>query len=153
MPFALYTPTPVPVETEQPAPAGGPSQAVSATYATGQQIAEFAKQYVGYPYVYGAESPEEGFDCSGLVYYVYSQFGYALNRTAAAQALNGIHVDHGSLEPGDVLCFYTSGSYIGHAGLYLGGGEYIHARDSASGVVISPLSERGENYEARRILE
>ena len=107
---------------------------------------------MGYSYLYGGESPEEGFDCSGLVFYVYQQFGYSLNRTAADQASNGVAVEHSALEPGDVLCFYNNGSYIGHSGIYIGGGEYVHAQGAAYGVVVSPLSERGDNYEARRIL-
>ena len=152
VPFDLYTPTPVPTEAPASSSGGGASSAPSATYATGQEIASFALKFVGYDYAYGCESPEEGFDCSGLVYYVYSQYGYALNRTASAQSLNGVHVDHSDIEPGDVLCFYTSGSYIGHAGIYLGNGEYIHAKGTGYGVVVSPLSERGESYEARRIL-
>jgi len=135
------TPTPEPVATRAPA------------IGSGQEIAEFACQYVGYNYLYGAESPEEGFDCSGLVYYVYQQFGHELHRTAAAQATNGVHVELDALEPGDILCFYNQGSYIGHCGIYIGGGEYVHAQDSATGVVISPLSERSCRIEARRILE
>ena len=108
---------------------------------------------MGYSYVYGAESPEEGFDCSGLVYYVYQQFGHTLNRTAAAQASNGVHVELDAIEPGDILCFYNQGSYIGHCGIYIGDGNYVHAQDSATGVVISPLSERSCKIEARRILD
>ena len=167
VPFRLFTPTP----TATPAPAaatgtagsgeggaaasGAGGEAVtppSVTYATGQAVADFAQMYVGYSYVYGAASPETGFDCSGLVYYVYQQFGYTLNRVAAAQALNGTHVDHSDIEPGDILCFYTSGTYIGHVGIYIGDGQYVHAQSTATGVVTSPLSDRGDRYEARRIL-
>ena len=119
----------------------------------GKQIADFALQFVGQPYVWGGASPG-GFDCSGLVYYVYQQFGYTLNRVAEDQARNGRAVTAAELEPGDVLCFYSSGSYIGHAGIYIGGGQFVHAQNSATGVVVSPLegyySSRG--YEARRIV-
>lgn len=153
-------PTPVPTPTPTQAPDSGPSQITdaadaaepSATYATGQQVAEFAQQYVGYNYVWGGKSPETGFDCSGLVYYVYQQFGYELNRTAADQARNGTHVEADALEPGDVLCFYK-GSTIGHSGIYISDGNYVHAQDSATGVVVSPLSERKGGFEARRILQ
>ena len=141
--------TPVEAEPEvesKPVPTRDPDKG------SGQDVADFACQFVGYSYVYGAESPEEGFDCSGLVYYVYQQFGHELSRTAAAQASNGVHVELDALEPGDVLCFYNQGSYIGHCGIYIGDGNYVHARDSASGVVISPLSERTCRIEARRIL-
>ena len=153
------TPKPTPQPTPEPTPAppsqiteAGDTSNPSATYATGQEVADFAQQYVGYIYKWGGSSPETGFDCSGFVYYVYQQFGYELNRTAADQAANGVHVEPDELEPGDVLCFYK-GSYIGHSGIYIGDGDYVHSQDSATGVVISPLSERTGGFEARRILE
>ena len=118
----------------------------------GQQIANYALQFVGYNYSWGGKDPSTGFDCSGLVYYVYGQFGYTLNRVAADQANNGVHVDE--LQPGDILCFYSGSSYIGHVGIYLGDGMFVHAQNSATGVVISSLDgyygTRG--YEARRIV-
>ena len=67
-------------------------------------------------------------------------------------ANDGAHVDSADIQPGDVLCFNTSGSYKGHVGIYIGDGNYIHSQDSATGVVISPLSERLYGYEARRIV-
>ena len=118
----------------------------------GQQIANYALQFVGYNYSWGGKDPSTGFDCSGLVYYVYGQFGYTLNRVAADQANNGVHV--GELQPGDILCFYSGSSYIGHVGIYIGDGMFVHAQNSATGVVISSLDgyygTRG--YEARRIV-
>lgn len=157
IPYITPTPTPVPTPEPTPAPPSQISQAgdtsnPSATYATGQEVADFAQQYVGYGYKWGGSSPETGFDCSGFVYYVYQQFGYELNRTAADQASNGSHVEPDALEPGDVLCFYK-GSYIGHSGIYVGDGNYVHSQDSATGVVVSPLSERTGGLEARRILQ
>ena len=157
IPYITPTPTPVPTPEPTPAPPSQISQAgdtssPSATYATGQEVADFAQQYVGYSYKWGGSSPETGFDCSGFVYYVYQQFGYELNRTAADQASNGSHVELDALEPGDVLCFYK-GSYIGHSGIYVGDGNYVHSQDSATGVVVSPLSERTGGFEARRILQ
>lgn len=159
IPYMTPAPTPVPTPAPTQAPSSAPSQITdaadtqnpSATYASGQEVAEYAQQYVGYNYVWGGKSPETGFDCSGLVYYVYQQFGYTLNRTAAEQAKNGSHVEADSLEPGDVLCFYK-GSSVGHSGIYIGDGNYVHAQDSATGVVVSPLSERKGGFEARRIL-
>lgn len=139
-----------PPEEKQPEATPEPTAVPSNPY--GQDIADFACSFVGYSYVYGAESPEEGFDCSGLVWYVYSQYGYSLNRTAAAQSYNGVHVELDALEPGDILCFYNAGGYIGHCGIYIGNGNYVHARDSESGVVISPLSERIYKIEARRMV-
>ena len=137
---ARTTPTPTPVPTTSP------------TYATGVKVAKFALQYVGYNYLYGGKAPETGFDCSGLVYYTYGCFGYQLDRTAAAQAQNGEHVELDALEPGDILCFYNGGSWIGHVGIYIGGGEYVHAQNEATGVIISALSDVKCKIEARRML-
>ncbi len=140
-----------------PAPnAGGSTVSVPSTgSATGQQIAAFAQQFVGYRYSWGGKSPETGFDCSGFVYYVYSQFGYTLNRVACDQAQNGVHVDPSDLQPGDVLCFYSNDNYyIGHTGIYIGNNKFIHASTSTTGVIITELGgyyfTRG--YEARRIV-
>ena len=123
------------------------------SYEKGQQIAQYAVQFVGCPYSWGGASPA-GFDCSGLVYYVYSQFGVTLNRVAQEQAENGVHVDPSDLQPGDILCFYSGSSYIGHAGIYIGFGMFVHAQNSATGVVITELAghyaDRG--FEARRIV-
>ena len=120
----------------------------------GRQIADYALQFVGYRYTWGGASPSSGFDCSGLTSYVYKQFGYDLNRVANDQARNGSHVDASDLQPGDLLCFYSGGSYIGHVGLYIGDGKFVHAANSSSGVIITELSgyysQRG--YEARRII-
>lgn len=122
--------------------------------ALGREIADYALQFVGYNYTWGGKSPSTGFDCSGLMYYVYAQFGYSLNRVAADQAKNGVHVDPANLQPGDLLCFYSSGSYIGHVGMYIGDNKFVHAASSTTGVIITELSgyyaTRG--YEARRIV-
>ena len=120
----------------------------------GRQIAEYALQFVGYDYVWGGTSPSTGFDCSGLMYYVYSQFGYQLNRVAEDQARNGVHVDPSDLQPGDILCFYSNG-YIGHVGMYIGNGQFVHAANSRSGVIITDLTTgyyATRGYEARRIV-
>ena len=120
----------------------------------GRQIADYALQFVGYNYTWGGTSPSTGFDCSGLMYYVYQHFGYTLNRVADAQARNGVHVDPSDLQPGDLLCFYSSGSYIGHVGMYIGNNQFVHAANSNMGVIISDLSGYYANrgYEARRII-
>lgn len=122
--------------------------------ATGQDIANYALQFVGYNYTWGGTSPSTGFDCSGLVQYVYKQFGYSLNRVAADQAKNGRHVEASELQPGDILCFYSGSSYIGHVGIYIGNGQFVHASNSTTGVIISNLagSYTNRGFEARRII-
>ena len=123
------------------------------SYEKGQQIAAYAYQFVGCPYSWGGKDPS-GFDCSGLVYYVYQHFGIKLERVAQDQATNGVHVDPDDLQPGDILCFYSGGSYIGHSGIYIGFGKFVHAQNSATGVVVTDLAghyaERG--FEARRLV-
>ncbi|MBQ9685773.1 MAG: C40 family peptidase [Oscillospiraceae bacterium] len=135
--------------------AGSDSTTLSgSSYQKGQQIANFALQYVGYNYSWGGMSPDTGFDCSGLVYYTYKHFGYTLNRVAQDQARNGVAVSADQLQPGDILCFYSGSSYIGHSGIYIGDGKFVHAQNSATGVVITELAghyaDRG--FEARRIV-
>ena len=119
----------------------------------GVQMAQFALQYVGYPYVWAGKSPDVGFDCSGLAYYTYTHFGYNMYRVANDQTRNGVHVDASNLQPGDLLCFYSGGSYVGHVGIYIGDGKFVHASTYTTGVIISELSgyytTRG--FEARRI--
>ncbi len=73
---------------------------------------------------------------------------------AQDQARNGVAVSTDELQPGDILCFYSGSSYIGHVGIYIGDGKFVHAQNSATGVVITDLDghygERG--FEARRIV-
>lgn len=120
----------------------------------GQKIADMALGFLGWNYKYGGKTPETGFDCSGLVYYIYEQFGYRLERVAADQAKQGIEVSHDALMPGDLLAFYTSGKYVGHIGIYVGKGYYIHAMGAAYGVVLTSLDDKysQREYTARRII-
>lgn len=107
----------------------------------GEEIANFAKQYEGYKYIYGAQSPDVGFDCSGLIWYVYRQYGYRMNRVAVQQNSNGNKVESmDDLLPGDIVLF-SAGGTINHCGIYLGDDLFIHAMDKAHGVVITSLSE------------
>ncbi len=114
----------------------------TANYSLGQQIANFALQFEGYRYVYGEESPAKGFDCSGLVYYVYGQFGYKLERRASLQCKNnGRYVSRSELQPGDLIFFTQNGSTASHVGIYIGNDHYIHASTAKTGVKISELKE------------
>lgn len=130
------SPTPAAEEAETPAPA-----TPEPTPYLGCEIADFAKQFEGWKYVYGCESPEDGFDCSGLIYYVYRQFGYRLNRVAKDQNTDGDKISSmEELLPGDIVLF-SYGGQINHCGIYLGDDKFIHAMDKENGVVITSLSE------------
>lgn len=85
-----------------------------------------AREYVGVPYRFGGASPR-GFDCSGFVRFVFNGFGIELNRSSRSQATQGEKVQPAEVQPGDLLFFRYGGNRIGHVGIYLGGGEFIHA--------------------------
>ena len=147
-------PVPKPVSSPAATPAGSrylpPTPSPVPLNPLGSDIADYSLEFYGCDYRYGGKSPETGFDCSGLVWYVYDHFGIPLNRTAADQAKNGEHVPPDQIAPGDILLFYR-GSWIGHAGIYLGYGEYIHAADVGVGVVIAPMDEIKTKIEIRRV--
>ena len=103
-------------------------------------IANYALQFVGCPYVYGGTSPN-GFDCSGLVYYCFGQYGISLKRTADDQMNhNGTAVSKSNLQVGD-LVFFGYGGYADHVGIYIGNNNFVHAANPSSGVRVSSLDE------------
>lgn len=97
----------------------------------GISAVNIATQFLGVPYVWGGTSPS-GFDCSGLMQYVYKQLGYNINRVADAQMKNGIAVSRENLAPGDIIGFSSGGigGYVSHVGMYVGDGMMIHAPHS-----------------------
>ena len=120
----------------------------------GLEAANLCFGFIGFNYKYGGKSPETGFDCSGLVYYVYEQLGYRLERVANAQSKQGVLIDKESMQPGDLL-FFGAPDYCSHVGVYVGQGYYIHAMGSAYGVVASSLDDpylKRPKYEVRRIV-
>ena len=101
----------------------------------GQQAAAIAQQYLGVPYVWGGASPS-GFDCSGLVVYVYGRLGVSLPHYTVSLWNSGAHVSRDQLAPGDLVFFYS----LDHVGIYLGGGLFIHAPHTGTVVQISSLN-------------
>lgn len=107
----------------------------------GNDVVEFAKKYLGYKYVAGGSSPSTGFDCSGFTTYVFRNFGVSLNRSSKDQIKNGTAVSKSNLQPGDIVIFKNQGkTAIGHVGIYIGNGNFIHAANKKEGVVITTLS-------------
>lgn len=129
---APYTEAP---ETDAPY-TEAPETEVPSTSGVGQQIADFAVQYVGNPYVWGGTSLTEGADCSGFVQTVFANFGLYLSRTAESQSYGGTSISLDNLQPGDLL-FYNSTGSIDHVAIYIGGGQIVHAANSRSGIIIS----------------
>jgi peptidoglycan DL-endopeptidase CwlO len=113
-------------------------------------VVAIALQYLGVPYVWGGESPATGFDCSGLVAFVYAQVGVYLPHNAAAQYAYGVPVSRDQLEPGDLVFFDN----LGHVGLYIGGGNFEQAPQTGDVVKITSLDDPwavSQYYGARRI--
>jgi cell wall-associated NlpC family hydrolase len=98
-------------------------------------VVGIAMQYLGTPYVYGGASPS-GFDCSGFIMYVFAQVGVSLPHNAAAQYGYGTPVDRSQLQAGDLVFF----NGLGHAGIYVGGGSFIHAPHTGDVVKISSMT-------------
>lgn len=123
----------------------------------GEEIAEYTRQFKGYKYVYGGATPSGGFDCSGLVYYVYGQFGYSIPHGATSQyKAISTYVNKSDLQPGDLVFFSNNGfKSITHVGLYLGNGEFIHASGTNVGVIISDINSSwysAQYYGAKRVI-
>jgi cell wall-associated NlpC family hydrolase len=102
----------------------------------GKRVVGFAKKLVGTRYVYGGSTPGAGFDCSGFVRYVYGHFGVTLPHSSYAQFSLGRHVGRGSLRPGDLVFF----DGLGHVGMYVGNGRFIHAPHTGTRVRVETLA-------------
>ena len=125
---------------------------------TGNEVVEFAKKFLGYSYVLGGKNPESGFDCSGFTQYIYKNFGYSLSSVSYNQVNVGREVPREDLKPGDLILFNNEEkTKIGHTGIYIGEGNFIHAANPKRGVVcdnLNTLSYYNERYvTARRIVE
>jgi cell wall-associated NlpC family hydrolase len=118
-----------------------------------------ADAYVGTPYVWGGDTPREGFDCSGFTKYVFAKYNITLPRTSREQVRAGraVAADFRSLRPGDLMMFAEPGEAISHVAIYAGDGVIIHASSSVGGVGYTDLNTGGDwfvNYfvAARRVL-
>lgn len=108
---------------------------------TGAQVVEYAKQYLGYKYKAGGATPSTGFDCSGFTSYVFKHFGISLNRSSSGQIKNGIAVEKNNWQQGDILVYKNeSKTAIGHVGIYIGNGNFIHSANKKEGVKITSTS-------------
>ncbi len=111
----------------------------------GQQIANYACQFIGNPYVPGGTSLTEGADCSGFVWRVYKDFGYSVPRTSYSLRSAGTGVSYSEAQPGDVVC------YAGHVGIYIGNGQIVHASTQRTGIKITHATYK-EILSVRRIV-
>jgi cell wall-associated NlpC family hydrolase len=119
-----------------PAGGGGDEAIPPAPPSTRGGVVGIAMRYLGVPYKWGGASPSTGFDCSGFIMFVYAQVGVSLPHNAAAQYGYGTPVARSDLQPGDLVFF----NGLGHNGLYVGGGQFIHAPHTGDVVKISSLS-------------
>lgn len=119
--------------------------------ALGVKAVNYARHLVGVPYRYGGDSPGGGFDCSGFVRFVYAHFGMSLPHSSYADFGLGTKVSRGSLRPGDLVFF----DGVGHVGLYVGAGRFIHAPHTGTRVQITSLNDawyRSRYDGARRVV-
>lgn len=116
----------------------------------GQDVVNYALQFVGNPYVWGGTDPVNGADCSGFVQSVYAHFGVALNRTSEAQQSNGVSVPYSQAQPGDLIC------YGSHIAIYMGNGQIVHASNSApypaGGIKVSDNAAYRTILDVRRVI-
>lgn len=120
---------------------GSLDTSINVSSEVGSEIVEYAKQFVGNPYVWGGTSLTDGCDCSGFVQQIYAHYGITLPRCSADQSLTGTQVSVNELQPGDLLYFYR-GSRIGHVEMYAGNGMVVHAKGSKYGIVYEQLHEK-----------
>ncbi len=140
------------IKTPQPSPPSETLLPPDPGGERGMQAATLAIEQIGRPYQYGGETPA-GFDCSGLVQYVYGQLGVSLPRTVAGQTRAGRSIPVNRLRPGDLLFFRTEGSRISHVGIFVGDGNFVHAPRRGQPVRRQQLSDswwRGRLAMARR---
>ncbi len=141
-PTPAKTAAPAPAKTAAPAPKAPAVVQAASNGALGDNIVSFAKKYVGWRYVWGGKNPSAGgFDCSGFAYWVLTQNGVSASSSAAGDMSIGVPVSANSLQPGDILIW--SNTYMpgpSHVGIYIGGGNFIHAENAYTGVTITSVN-------------
>lgn len=106
------------------------------------ELVEYAKQFLGNPYVWGGTSLTKGADCSGFVLSVFKKYGVTLSHSSRAQANEGKKITASELQPGDLVFYANSSGTINHVALYIGGGQVIHASSPKTGIRISKYNYR-----------
>ena len=122
------------------------SDNVSPSSGTGQDVVNYAVQFVGNPYVWGGTSLTNGADCSGFIMSVYAHFGYSLPHSSSAMRSVGRGVSYAEAQPGDIIC------YDGHVAIYMGGGQIVHASNAKDGIKISSNAAYRTILAVRRIV-
>ena len=111
--------------------------AINTEYDRIQSIVSFARKYLGTKYVYGGNTPQEGFDCSGFTKYVYhNAAGITIERVSYNQAKQGLAVSYSKMRPGDLVAF---NSPVSHVGIYIGNNQFIHSPKPGDVVKITDL--------------
>ena len=116
----------------------------------GAAVVRAALQFRGVPYKWGGEDPNTGFDCSGLVQYVFKKYGVNVPRVTYEQFRSGTPVPLNSMRPGDLVFFHPSAQGPGHVGIFIGNGKYLQAPQTGDVVKISNLSDRTDLLGVRR---
>lgn len=105
-------------------------------------LVEYAKQFLGNPYVWGGTSLTKGADCSGFVLSIYKKYGYKLPHYTGSQANSGTKISFDDIQPGDLIFYNNDKGVIGHVGIYIGNNQIIHASSPKSGIKISKYNYR-----------
>ena len=105
-------------------------------------LVEYAKQFVGNPYVWGGTSLTKGADCSGFVLAVFKKYGISLSHSSRAQSKEGTKISASELKPGDLVFYGNGRGSINHVAIYIGGGQVIHASSPKTGIKISSYKYR-----------
>lgn len=117
---------------------------VASSKVTGEDIVNYAKTFLGIRYTWGGNTPAEGFDCSGLIKYVFAHYGHSTPRVSRDQAKHGTAVSMDALQPGDLV--YFGNGTVSHIGIYVGGNQMLHAPQPGKNVEIKDMTWHLNNY-------